>query len=147
MGTLTSKLDAKGRVSIPAPFRALLRQLDEAGDLVLRPSHKHPTIEAWPRAAFDALAKPMQRLDIFSDEEDDLAFMLYAGSVPLKPDGEGRLVLPELLAAHANLKDSVAFIGLGKKFEIWEPAAGAARYSQAISRGTARNLTLPANAP
>jgi len=144
MGTLTSRLDAKGRVSIPAQFRAGLREAGDTVDLVLRPSHKHPSIEAWPKAAFDALAKPMSLLDVFSDEEDDLAFMIYAGSIPMKPDGEGRLVLPEALVRHAGITDQVAFVGLGKKFEIWEPAAQAARYQQALARGLARNLTLPA---
>ncbi len=144
MGTFTSRLDAKGRVSIPASFRAALREVSEAGELVLRPSHKHSSIEAWPKAAFEALAKPMSLLDAFSDEEDDLSFMIYASSVPMKPDGEGRLVLPEGLVGHAGLSEQVSFVGLGKRFEIWEPAALAARYSQALQRGVARNLTLPA---
>ncbi len=143
MGTLTSRLDAKGRVSIPAQFRTALREAGEAVELVLRPSHKHPSIEAWPKAAFEALARPMGLLDVFSDEEDDLAFMIYAGSVPSKPDGEGRLVLPENLVGHAGLSEQVSFVGLGKRFEIWAPAALAARHSLALQRGLARNLTLP----
>jgi MraZ protein len=132
-------------VSIPAQFRAVLREGAETGELVLRPSHKYASIEAWPKAAFEALAKPMSLLDVFSDEEDDLSFMIYAGSVPARPDGEGRLVLPEALVAHAHLSEQVSFVGLGKRFEIWEPAALAERYGQALQRGLARNLTLPAS--
>ena len=147
MGTLTSRLDAKGRVSIPAPFRAELRAVAEAPSLILRPSHRHPCIEGWPKAAFDELSKPMQRLNIFGDDEDDLAHALYADALPARPDSEGRLVLPAELVRHAALTDAVSFVGLGRKFEIWEPAAYATRRADALARTRARNLTLPANAP
>lgn len=151
MGTHTNRLDAKGRVSIPAPFRAALKNggdEDDAARLVLRPSHKQPCIEGWPAAAFAALAAPMQRLDIFSDDQDDLAFTLYADAAPLEPDREGRIVLPAELAFHAGLGDSVAFVGLGEKFEIWEPAALERRRAEARARTAARNLTLsPRPAP
>ena len=147
MGTHTSRIDAKGRVSIPAPFRAALRLINETAEMVLRPSHRHGCIEGWPKAAFDELAKPMQRLDTFSDDEDDLAYTIYAESAAAKPDPEGRLVLAADLSRHAHLVDAVAFVGLGRKFEIWEPAALAIRRGEALARTRARNLTLPAAAP
>jgi MraZ protein len=144
LGTHTNRLDAKGRVSIPAPFRAALRNGGEnGGSLILRPSHKQPCVEGWPSAVFHALARPMQRLDVFGDDQDDLAFALYADATELDPDKEGRIVLPEALAAHAGLSDSVAFIGLGPRFEIWEPQAAERRRQAARERARTRNLTLP----
>jgi len=151
LGTHQNRLDAKGRVSIPAGFRAVLRaQADktgQAGDalLVLRPSHKHPCIEAWPMSAFTALAQPLDRLDMFGEDHDDLAAALYGDAYPIDPDKEGRIVLPEFLAAHAALTDSVAFMGLGSIFQIWEPGAAEARRSEARVR--ARAVTLPGRAP
>ena len=65
----------------------------------------------------------MQRLDIFGDDQDDLAFTIYADATELEPDREGRIVLPESLASFANLADNVAFVGMGRLFQIWEPAA------------------------
>ena len=140
LGTHTNKLDAKGRVSIPAPFRAALRGGDDAS-LVLRPSHKHPCVEGWPAAAFHALAAPLDKLDLFGEAHDDLAAALYADAHPSEPDKEGRIVLPAELIAHANLGDSVVFLGLGKTFQIWEPAAG--ERFRAEARARARGLTLP----
>ena len=67
LGTHTNRLDAKGRVSIPAPFRAALRPAAEGAPLVLRPSHKHPCVEGWPAAAFQALAAPLDELDMFGE--------------------------------------------------------------------------------
>ena len=74
LGTHQNRLDAKGRVSVPAPFRAALRDgAEAAGGIVLRPSFNHPCIEAWPANEFQALAAPLNRLDLFSEEHDDLA--------------------------------------------------------------------------
>ena len=152
LGTHQNRLDAKGRVSVPAPFRTALRAHAEAAgltgaQLVLRPSHKHPCIEGWPAAVFQALATPLDRLDLFSEDHDDLAAALYAGAFPAESDKEGRIVLPEQLTAHAGLKDAVVFMGLGRTFQIWEPAAAERRLAEARERARAGGLTLPGNPP
>lgn len=145
MGTHLNKLDAKGRVSVPAPFRTALRagSEDGAATLVLRPSHKHPCIEAWPTAVFQALEIPLDRLDLFSEAHDDLAASLYADAWPVEADREGRIVLPESLVAHAGLGEQVAFLGLGRTFQIWEPAAAERRRAEARERARQHGLTLP----
>ncbi|MBV9247661.1 MAG: division/cell wall cluster transcriptional repressor MraZ, partial [Acetobacteraceae bacterium] len=126
LGTHQNRLDAKGRVSVPAPFRAALKPREQAREnhgngggmqLVLRPSHQHPCIEAWPPAEFAALAQPLNRLDLFSPEHDDLAATLYSEAFPVETDREGRIVLPNELVAHAGLSDSVTFMGLGRIFQ------------------------------
>ena len=144
LGTHTNRLDAKGRVSIPAQFRAALRP--EGGGnatLVLRPSHKHPCVEGWPDAVFQALAKPLDALDMFSEAHDDMAAALYADAYPLEADKEGRIVLPEALVAHANLAETVVFMGLGKTFQIWQPEAAERRRAEARERARTRGFTLP----
>jgi MraZ protein len=150
LGTHQNRLDAKGRVSIPAAFRAALRTNGETNcngngttQLVLRPSHKHSCIEAWPNAEFQALAAPLDRLYLFSEEHDDLASALYADAYPVESDKEGRIVLPDALIAHAGLGEAVVFMGLGRIFQIWEPEAAVRRRAEARERARARSLTLP----
>jgi MraZ protein len=148
LGTHTNRLDAKGRVSIPAPFRAVLRPNGASNaTLVLRPSHTHPCIEGWPEEAFQALAKPLDTLDLFSEAHDDLAAALFAAAWPLDADKEGRIVLPEPLVAHAGLSEGVTFLGLGRIFQIWEPQAAERRLQEARERARVRALTLPGSAP
>ena len=147
LGTHVNKLDAKGRISIPASFRASLRgglgdSLPTGTSLVLRPSHNQLCIEAWPSAAFHALANPLERLDVFSEEHDDLAATIYADAYPLEADKEGRIVLPDSLVAHAGLTDTAVFMGLGRTFQIWEPAAAERRRAEARERARSRGLTL-----
>ncbi len=146
LGTHQNRLDAKGRVSVPAPFRTALRARGEAGgtQLVLRPSHQHPCVEAWPAAEFTALATPLNRLDLFSEAHDDLAAALYADAFPVEADKEGRILLPDTLVAHAGLTDAVVFMGLGRIFQIWEPAAAERRRAEARERTRTHGFTLPA---
>ncbi len=144
LGTHQNRLDAKGRVSVPAPFRAGLRAgTDATTALVLRPSHTHPCIEAWPAAAFEQLAAPLDRLDMFSEAQDDLTTALYAEAHRVEPDKEGRISLPDSLVQHAGLTDAVSFMGLGRTFQIWEPSAAAERVAAARNRARDRHHTLP----
>lgn len=143
LGTHTNRLDAKGRVSIPAPFRAALR--DRKVGLILRPSHLLPCIEAWPSDDFEALQAPLQRLGLLSQEQADFAATLFADAWPIEADKEGRIVLPEYLKDHAGLSDTVVFMGLGRTFNIWEPE-GAARYRlEARTRVATRQAASPKN--
>ena len=142
-----NKLDAKGRVSIPAPFRVGLRSADSGvASVVLRMSHTHPCVECWPVHQFQQLGTPLDELDVFSEEHDDLAASVYADAYPMDSDREGRIVLPGELVAHANIADNVVFMGLGRIFQIWEPVAAERRRSEARARTAARKLTLPGQA-
>jgi MraZ protein len=161
LGTHQGRLDAKGRVSVPAPFRAALRVASEAGlsasreaalaardetlAMILRPSHQRNCIEVWPAAAFHALAPSLARYDIFSDTQDDLATALYSDAQELAADKEGRIVLPQSLLDHAGITDTMEFMGIGPIFQIWHPDAARARREAARAAALSKRLTIPAN--
>ena len=149
LGTHQTRLDAKGRTSVPAPFRAALRRGDDEASaaLILRPSHKHPCVEGWPAETFHALATPLEQLDIFSEDQDDLTTALYADAYPAEADRDGRIILADTLVRHAHLSDFVVFMGLGRMFQMWEPGAAARRTADARERARARGLTIPGSAP
>lgn len=146
LGTHENRFDAKGRVSIPAGFRTVLKAQHTEGDslVILRPSHTMPCIEAWPAGAFARLTQPLDRLDLFSEDHDDLAAALYADAYPLDPDREGRIIIPDFLRDHAGLAESavVAFMGVGRTFQIWEPEAARLRREEARQRS--RRISIPA---
>ena len=64
----------------------------------------------------------LEQLAPYGDEKDQLATALYGDSAMLKIDNDGRIVLPNEMRLHAGLGDQVAFVGLGSKFQMWEPA-------------------------
>lgn len=143
LGTHKGKLDKKGRISVPAQFRAVLETLGSP-DIVLFPSFRHPCIEAWPATTFAALSAGQASLDVFSDEADNLAAALFATAHPAHPDGDGRLVLPEELIAEASLTEAVSFIGANRCFQIWDTERAVAHVREARARARDFRLTLPA---
>jgi MraZ protein len=147
LGQHQNRLDAKGRVSVPAAFRTALKEISGSLEMILRPSTTYACIEAWPRPHFNELEKSLQAMDVLSEAYEDRAISLYADAYPVVADGDGRILLPEKLAAHAKLTDSVVFMGRGNIFTIWEPAAAEARAAEAREtqkKRSAGGATLPA---
>jgi MraZ protein len=120
VSNITLRLDSKGRVSIPASYRSVLTR-DGFDGLYCYPALDRPAIDAGGNALMAEIEALIARYVPFSDEREQLAMSLYGTSETLKIDGEGRVSLSESLKAHAGISEAVAFVGLGHKFQIWEP--------------------------
>ncbi len=70
----------------------------------------------------------------YSPAREDLSAALLGSSEILRPDSEGRIVLGERLRALLGLQDEATFVGLGHKFQIWEPKRFAAHFEEAKAR-------------
>ncbi|MGE0563667.1 MAG: division/cell wall cluster transcriptional repressor MraZ [Pseudolabrys sp.] len=116
----TLRLDSKGRVSIPAPYRSVLSR-DGFDGLYCYPALDRPAIDAGGNALMGEIESLIARFAPFSEQREQFATALYGTSDTLKLDGEGRVILTDALKAHAGIKDAVSFVGLGHKFQIWEP--------------------------
>lgn len=144
IGNSTVRIDSKGRVSVPPSFRPSLRKSDsDPADFVLRPSELHPCIEGWPKATIAAMAEPPSEIDPFDEEAEERALLWYGTAVEPSMDREGRITLPKDLALLAGIADEVMFIGAGSRFQIWAPAAGAARLAEVAARRRARTRPAP----
>jgi len=143
VGTHFGKLDRKGRISVPAPFRAEL-EAAATSHLVFRISHQHPCIEARSRAVFQHMLDSILRLEHFSEEREILEAGLVADSTMLRLDGEGRLVLPEDMVGEIGLAENIAFLGKGDRFEIWDAEAAKKHVAEAKAKVREKRLTLAA---
>ncbi|GGE42262.1 transcriptional regulator MraZ [Agaricicola taiwanensis] len=133
VSNFTNRLDAKGRVSIPAPYRAVLAR-DGFEGLYVHPALDAPALDAGGNALLGEIDRLLARLSPYSDERDLFSTALLGTSDVLKVDGEGRVVLNEAFKAHAGIGDSVVFVGLGPKFQLWEPERFKAHLSDARAR-------------
>jgi MraZ protein len=129
----TARLDAKGRVSIPAAFRAVLAR-DGYEGLFLHPSLDSRALDAGGNGLLKEIDGLIANLAPFSDEKDHFSTALYGLSEVLKVDPEGRVQLTESLKSHAKIADAVSFVGLGHKFRIWEPESFRAHLEDARRR-------------
>ena len=129
----TLRLDAKGRVSIPAPFRAVLAR-DGFEGLYCYRTLDQPALDAGGNALLAEIEALIGLFPPFSEEREQLAAALYSTSEVLKLDGEGRVSLTDPLKSHAGIADAVAFVGLGHKFQIWEPERFRAELAEATAK-------------
>ena len=134
VSTFTNRIDAKGRVSIPAPFRVVLERDGYGGGIYCYPSLDAPALDAGGERLAKKIDGLLSGLPDYSDERDELSVALYGDVQVLSIDGDGRIVLPEVLRRHAALEGSVTFVGLGDKFQMWEPCAFEQRRSVARSK-------------
>jgi MraZ protein len=142
LSTYVNKVDRKGRVSVPATFRTALSAQRFPG-IVVFPSYKYPALEANSIDWMSELAERLDTLDKFSDEHENLE-LLFASSRELPFDPEGRIILPPDLAEHAALTDSVAFVGAGRSFQLWEPTRYAEHAALLRERARQQGTRVPA---
>jgi MraZ protein len=127
------RLDAKGRVSIPASFRAVLARDGFVG-LYCYPALDRPALDAGGNALLKEIETLIVGFPPYSEEREQFSTALFGTSEVLKTDGEGRVVLTEPLKMHADIKDEVTFAGLGHKFQIWEPGRFRAELAEATEK-------------
>jgi MraZ protein len=139
VSNVTLRLDFKGRVSIPASFRSVLAR-DGFDGLYCYPALDRPAIDAGGNALMAEIEAVMARYAPFSEEREQFALALYGTSETLKIDGEGRVSLSEALKRHAGITEAVAFVGLGHKFQIWEPG----RFQNELAEATQKVRALKA---
>lgn len=127
LSTHINKIDAKGRVSVPAPFRtALASSLASSlagmatGIVVYRALH-HDALEACAPAHLELLSRSMDQLNLSPETYELIETTIFGGSVHVPLDGEGRMILPEPLRGAAGITDSLAFVGRRHTFQMWQP--------------------------
>ena len=115
-----NKIDKKGRVSVPAPFRSFLTTQGYNG-FVSYPSFSNPALECCTQERIEKLSESIDTLGPFEDKRDYFATSVLSESVNLNFDSEGRVSVPEKLLQHAKIKSNIVFVGLGKVFQMWDP--------------------------
>lgn len=130
MTSVTNRIDAKGRVSIPAKFRANLAA-EGAGTIACVPSLAEPCLEGYTAAGIEAFAQRIASADLTLEVREAFQRAVLSNVHELSLDSEGRIVLSEELRAAANISGAVTFVGVGDHFEIWEPGAYAEKIAAA----------------
>jgi len=122
VSTHTNGIDAKGRVSVPAEFRNEVSKEGFAG-IYVWPSFNGGYLEgAGPRLLED-YADALEEMEPYDERRTSFETVIFGGARALMFDSTGRVSLPKAFLDHAGLSKSTLFIGLGRRFEIWDPKA------------------------
>ena len=119
IGRYLNKVDKKGRVSVPAGWRPSLISKDFSG-IIAQSSLSEKAIDAYPRDYLELLQGKLDLNDPLLEENEYESTVLFGGSV-LSFDSEGRVVLSDLLRNEINLASEALFVGMGRRFRIWNP--------------------------
>lgn len=113
LGTHEYRVDAKGRIPLPPPFRERFRM---GG--VMSPGLEG-CIRIYPLAEWE---KKTEKLGAMSDATLKVRRLLrftHALSFPVDIDGQGRIVLPIPLRQYADIQDEAVVTGGGAFLEVW----------------------------
>jgi MraZ protein len=128
-----NRFDAKGRISVPAPFRAVLAKEDFEG-VFAHPSLDSPALDCGGNIFLDEIHGLLDSMPPYSRDREDLATALLGTGEILRFDSEGRIMLGERMRSSIGLRDEAMFVGQGRKFQIWEPNRFAAHLEEAKAR-------------
>ena len=129
-GSEEVKVDAKGRVSIPAKFRRVFEGSDPEWEAGKRPqlvivfgTRDWKYLQLFTINAINEIDEQIARLDRGSPRRNYLEHIYHGHSEETEIDGDGRLVLPQKLRDKIGLTDGAIFISGGDNLKVWSPEA------------------------
>jgi MraZ protein len=144
-GTHINKVDRKGRVSVPAPFRTTLAKAG-AAEITIFPSYHEQAIQGMGPDILEALARgSIGTYNFYARDAANLATHIFEVARQIEWDAEGRIGLSEELIAHAGLGEQAAFVGKGLFFQIWSPERLAIKRAADLAEIAANPPRLPLN--
>ncbi len=146
-GHVINKVDRKGRVSVPASFRNELVKLSFPGIVVFPSPDGLAAIDGAGIDWLESLSANFGTTNPFANKQRKARMALFSQVERLPFDPEGRVVLTRTLLDHAGITDSIAFIGMGETFQIWQPDQGAAFLDEAIADAPAEFEEMTQSGP
>lgn len=113
-----SKLDAKGRMVLPARIKAQLPEGD--AELVIRRGFE-PCLIIYPMVEFKKVFSKISGLSEFNEEYRTLQRNFLAGIATVELDSNGRFLIPKNMLAYAKIEKDALLVGIGNKVEVWNP--------------------------
>lgn len=128
-----NNIDTKGRVSVPARFRSVLQKRGYSELYALR-ALEIPALDVGGLDLLDRYEQRVELEDPFLQTAEDMSFFCHGDGAFLKLDQDGRITVTDFIREHTGITDTVAFVGRGQFFQIWEPARFAEYRSEVRDR-------------
>lgn len=119
IGTYECKVDAKGRLLLPAPLKKQLTTSLQEG-FVLKRSVFQPCLELYPMAEWTVLMNKVNKLNRFVKKNNDFIRRFTAGVKVVEIDNLGRLLIPKDLVVFASVSKDIVLSSAVNIIEIWD---------------------------
>lgn len=122
-GTYLNGVDAKHRLSVPAPLRETIEARSQQKSLVLAPAEHASCLVGYDVTHFERLESRLEREfdGDFGPGRSDRGRILFGTTETLRYDDTGRIVLSPILKELGGIDRQALFLGAGDYFEIWSP--------------------------
>lgn len=113
------KLDAKGRLVLPARIKSVLPG-SSGGELVVRCGFE-PCLVVYPYTEYKKIFAKISSLNEFNEEYRKLQRNFFRGNAQVELDATGRFLIPKSMLQYASLSKEVVVVGMGNRIELWNP--------------------------
>lgn len=134
-------IDGKGRLAVPTRYRDALGQ--DRASLVVTIDTEETCLLLYPAAQWQVIEDNLQRLPSFNAAARRIQRLLIGHATDVELDGNGRILLPQVLRDYAQLDKRVVMIGQGNKFEVWDEAQWQIKRDQWLVEEASRDDSLP----
>jgi|TARA_B100000768_G_C11004344_1_gene259286 MraZ protein len=121
-GFNTVSLDQKGRLAIPAKYRAHLLENNET-QVVVTKDPQYPSLKIYPGSQWNKISSKLEALQTLDPIVRNLQWTILGNASVNDFDANGRMLIliPSDLRGYAEIEDQkkISLIGMGNKFEIW----------------------------
>jgi MraZ protein len=121
LGEFECKLDAKGRMMIPAGLKRQLPEAEREGLVVNRGFEKHLVI--YTRKEWDKIVDDLSKLNQYEKRTREFIRYFTRGATELSLDSNGRVLLPKALLEYAGIGADVVLACQFNKIEVWDQRA------------------------
>ncbi len=121
LSSAVNRIDAKGRVSVPAHFRAVVQRRGYQ-ELYALKALDRPALDVGGLDLLDRYESRIAMEDPFLQTADDMSYFVHGDSDFLKLDQDGRITVTDFIREHTGITTDVAFVGRGTFFQMWEPS-------------------------
>jgi len=131
IGTYECKVDAKGRLMLPAALKKQLAPELQNGFVIKRAVFQE-CLELYPMQEWDALMLKVNKLNRFKKKNNDFIRRFTAGVKLVEVDTNGRLLIPKDLVGFASIAKDIVMSSAVNIVEIWDKT----KYEKAIDDAT-----------
>ena len=119
LGEYDCKVDAKGRLLLPAGLKKQLQEVAHEGFVVNR-NIFDSCLDVYPMSEWNKVSEKLSKLNRFVRKEALFIRRFLNGATPVHPDNSGRINLPASLMNYAQLNKEVKVLGNNDRIEIWD---------------------------
>ncbi|TMK30497.1 MAG: division/cell wall cluster transcriptional repressor MraZ [Actinobacteria bacterium] len=117
LGTHSYQLDPKGRISLPARFRAVF------ADGAVLTLGQDGCLFCFPKAEWEGRAAEVRDRPLSDARARAYARMFFGKAEPVDLDAQGRLTIPQRLRSEAGIHRDAVIVGVYDRMEVWDRSA------------------------